>query len=101
MSTRSDLKGITNAAVPLYGSIRCHLMVQGTHKMSQLGARSFKDRRARWAVPVNQGSCQTERRTLADFTVLMSRNGDDIALIDCKTLSSINVTNVPNAVVSS
>jgi hypothetical protein len=30
MRTRADLKGITNAAVPLYGSTRCHLMVQGT-----------------------------------------------------------------------
>jgi hypothetical protein len=30
MKTRADLKGITNAAVPLYGSTRCHLMVQGT-----------------------------------------------------------------------
>lgn len=28
--TRADLKGITSAAVPLYGSTRCHLMVQGT-----------------------------------------------------------------------
>jgi hypothetical protein len=37
------------------------------NKMSQLGAFIFKDGRARWAVPVNQGSCQTERRTLADF----------------------------------
>jgi hypothetical protein len=30
MRTRADLKGIANAAVPLYGSTRCHLMVQGT-----------------------------------------------------------------------
>jgi len=30
MGTGADLKGITNEAVPLYGSTRCHLMVQGT-----------------------------------------------------------------------
>jgi len=30
MRTGADLKGITNAEVPLYGSTRCHLMVQGT-----------------------------------------------------------------------
>ena len=67
MRTGADLKGITNAEVPLYGSTRCHLMVQGTHKMSQFGASSFKDGRARWAVPVNPGSCQTDRRILADI----------------------------------
>ena len=39
--------------------------------MSQLGASSFKDGRTRWAVPVNPGSCQTERRTLADISVLI------------------------------
>ena len=36
--------------------------------MSQLGASSFKDGCARWAVPVDPGSCQTERRTLADIS---------------------------------
>jgi hypothetical protein len=30
MRTSADLKGIANAAVPLYASTRCHLMVQGT-----------------------------------------------------------------------
>jgi hypothetical protein len=42
MRTRADLEGITNAAVPLYGSTRCHLMVQGTsHKMGKVGAFGF------------------------------------------------------------
>ena len=36
MKTRAGLKGITNAAVPLYGSTRCHLMVQGTWVVNQV-----------------------------------------------------------------
>jgi len=43
--------------------------------MSQLGASSFKDGRARWAVPVNPGSCQTERRTLADSSGVITAGG--------------------------
>lgn len=39
--------------------------------MSQLGASRFRNGRARWAVPVNLGSCQTKRRTLADFRVVI------------------------------
>ena len=46
-------------------------MLYFTHKMSQLGAFIFKNGRARWAVPVNPGSCQTDRRILADFAVPM------------------------------
>jgi hypothetical protein len=36
MTTRADLKGVTNAAVPLYGSTRRHLMIQGTWVLNRV-----------------------------------------------------------------
>ena len=42
-----------------------------THRMSPLEASSSKYGRARWAVLVNPGSCQTERRILAGLAGLI------------------------------
>jgi hypothetical protein len=54
--------------------------------MSELEASSFKDGRTRWAVPVNPGSCQTERRTLADLRGLTSLQSEF-----CDSLESIQL----------
>jgi len=50
--------------------------------MSQLGDFIFKDGRARWVVPVNPGSCQTDRRILADIAGVIPERSYQINLIN-------------------
>ena len=79
MRTGADLKGITNAEVPLYGSTRCHLMVQGTLWVVNRVVNSSRGGALRTMVKDILAAIDTEIARLEQAKALLSTSGAFVA----------------------